>query len=142
MKNRSRNCGSSLVLLTILTMVAVISAGNMGNVAAETQGTKYEGYLADALCAGKGTALDGADMVMHPEKHSVACLKEPPCLASGYGVSIKGKDDKYIFHKFDKKGDELAQQLIGKTKKTDGLRVEVTGQMKDKVINVTDIVEK
>ena len=141
-KNRSMNCSNTFILLVILGLVVTVSALNLSQAPAEAQSIKYEGYLADALCAGRGTALDGADMRRHPEKHSVECLKEPPCVASGYGVLTKGKDDKYTFHGFDKKGDEPAKQLIGKTKKTDNVRVEVMGQIKEGAINVTSIVEK
>jgi hypothetical protein len=142
MRNRSWNCCNTLMLLFMLGLVAAMLVANSGQAPAEAQSMKYEGYLADALCAGRGTALDGADMVRHPEKHSVDCLKEPPCVASGYGVLTKGKDDKYTFHKFDKICDELAKQLIAKTKKNDNMRVEVMGQIKGAAISVASIVEK
>ena len=142
MKDLLVNRSNTIILLVIIGMVVALSVGDVCKAAAQTQATKFEGYLADALCAGRGTALDGADMLKHPEKHSVACLKEPPCVASGYGVMTKGAGDTYTFHKFDKKGDELAQQVIGKTKKSDSLSVEVMGAMKDGIINVTGIAEK
>ncbi len=81
-------------------------------------------------------------MMKHSEKHSVACLKEPPCVASGFGVLVKGHDETYAFHKFDKKGNELAMQLINKTSKKDGFSVEVASRVIDGVINVQSIVEK
>ena len=143
MKSLTQGFGRGLLFMAILSLVMGSWAALVANPAfAQAQATKYEGYLADVLCATRGTALDGADMMKHPEKHSVACLKEPPCVASGFGLLVKGKDDAYAFHKFDKKGNELAMQLINKTAKKDALSVEVTGQMKDGIINVDNIVEK
>ncbi len=142
MKNRPESYRNSVLLFTIICMIVGIVAGTGTNAAAEAQAAKYEGYLADVLCATRGTALDGADMMKHPEKHSVGCLKESPCVASGFGVLVKGKDDTYAFSKFDKKGNELALELINKTKKKDNFTVEVTGSLKDGVFNVSSIVEK
>jgi hypothetical protein len=142
-KNLAHGFTKSLLLLIIVGLVACFGVANVINPPdAQAQSSKYDGYLADVLCATRGTALDGADMVKHPEKHSVDCLKEPPCLASGFGVLVKGKDEAYAFHKFDKKGNELAVQLINKTAKKDGVSVEVTGQMIDGIINVQSIAEK
>jgi len=141
MKSLAKGFGRGLLFMAILSLIIGSWAALVANPAF-AQATKYEGYLADVLCATRGTALDGADMMKHPEKHTVACLKEPPCVASGFGVLVKGKDDAYAFHKFDKKGNELATQLINKTAKKDALSVEVTGQMKDGIINVDNIVEK
>jgi uncharacterized protein YejL (UPF0352 family) len=122
--------------------VAVWAANVINPSVAQAQATSYEGYLADVLCATRGTALDGADMARHPEKHSVACLKEPQCVASGYGILTKGNDETFTFHKFDKKGNELALELIKKTQKKDSLSVKVLGQMKEGILNVESIVEK
>lgn len=133
---------SFLVAIALSLAVGLGAAMVADRVAAEMQAASYEGYLADVLCATRGTALDGADMVKHPEKHSVGCLKEPQCVASGYGLLTKGKDDTYTFHKFDENGNKLALQLIKKTKKKDSLAVKVSGQLKEGVINVETIVEK
>jgi hypothetical protein len=129
-------------LAIIALAFAIWSAVAIKPASAEEQVTKYQGILADVLCATRGTALDGADMMKHPEKHTVGCLKEPPCKASGYGVLTKGPDGTFVFHKFDKKGNELALGVIDKTKKSDNVSVEVTGQMKEGIIGVNSIVEK
>jgi hypothetical protein len=143
MKSPVQGLCRGLLFMAILSLVMGSWGALVANPAfAQAQATKYEGYLADVLCATRGTALDGADMMKHPEKHSVACLKEPPCVASGFGVFVKGKDETYAFHKFDKKGNELAVQLINKTAKKDGVLVEVTGQLTDGIINVQNIAEK
>ena len=50
------------------------------------------------------------------------------------GAIIDGK-----FVKFDKKGDELAIEALKKSAKDDHLRADVTGEIKDGVLNVTAI---
>jgi hypothetical protein len=143
MKSPVRVLFRGIVLATALSLVVSLGAILVASpVYAEMQAAKQEGYLADVLCATRGTALDWADMIRHPETHTVACLKEPPCVASGYGLMMKGKGEEYSFQKFNNKGNELALQLINKTKKKDKLSVEVTGQMKDGVVNVDNIVER
>jgi hypothetical protein len=143
MKTPARVVTKGFLFAIALSLVVGLGATMVAKQAtAAMMGSQYEGYLADVLCATRGTALDGADMVRHPEKHSVACLKEPQCIASGYGILTRGKGETYTFHKFDKKGNELALELIKKTQKKDSFTVKVTGHMKDGVINVESIVEK
>jgi hypothetical protein len=143
MKTGEREITRGFLLTITLCLVAGLVVTLVGSrVSAEMRGMTYEGYLADVLCATRGTALDGADMMKHPEKHTVDCLKEPQCVASGYGILTKGAGETYAFHKFDKKGNELALELIKKTQKKDSLSVKVTGRMKDGVLNVESIMEK
>ncbi len=143
MKSTERGITRSFVLtIALFLVVGLGTTMAVSSASAEMQGMNYEGYLADVLCATRGTALDGADMMRHPEKHSVACLKEEQCVASGYGILTKGAGETYAFQKFDKKGNELALELIKKTHKKDSLSVIVIGQMKDGILNVENIMEK
>jgi len=142
MKNLAPRVGKGLLLTIVLSLSVGFWAVMVPCPAGAEQTAKYYGILADVLCATRGTALDGADMMKHPEKHTVACLKEPPCVASGYGILTKGQDESYTFHKFDKKGNELASELIKKTPKKDQLWVDVTGQTKDGILSVDHIAEK
>ena len=143
MKSPSRGYTKGFLLAIALSLVVGLGATMVANpVTAEMKAMNHEGYLADVLCATRGTALDGADMMKYPEKHTVACLLEPQCASSGYGILTKGKDGAYTFHKFDKKGNEVALELIKKTQKKDSLSVMVTGQIKEGVVNVESIVEK
>ncbi len=126
MGSLAKGFGKSFVFTAILCLILAAWATSVINPSAvQAQTTSYDGYLADVLCATRGTALDGADMLKHPEKHSVACLKEPQCVASGYGFLVKGKDETYGFQKFDKKGNELALEVIKKTQKKDSFSVKV-----------------
>ena len=133
-----RNCSPFAMAVIFVTVISIPTAID----SAIAQDMNYEGYLADVLCAERGTALDGADMTKHPEKHSVACLKEPPCMASGFGILIKNKDAGYTFHKFDQKGNQLVKDLLAKTKKIDNMTVAVMGQIKDGIVGVSSISEK
>jgi hypothetical protein len=105
--------------------------------------TEYVGYLSDVKCAVKGTAGDGANLQTNPEKHTVACMKMPGCAASGYGVLVKDeKGGKYVFHKFDAKGNEIAKKLLKTTKRTDNMNIMVKGVMGKDAIKVETIVEQ
>jgi hypothetical protein len=104
----------------------------------------FEQYLVDVDCANKAITDDGTNLQTNPENHTVACLKMPSCMASGYGVIIRNKETgKYNFLKFDEKGDKLARKLLETTNKTDNMRVKVRGTIdKRMIIKVKHIEEK
>ena len=105
----------------------------------------FENYLMDVGCAKKAITDDGANLQTNPEKHTVACLKKPDCIASGYGIIIREKETgKYNFYKFDEKGNEIAKKLIEATKKTDNMQIIVRGNIdkKGEIIKVESIIEK
>jgi len=122
-----------VVLLTVLLLQVVVFA----------KSTEYVGYLSDVMCASKGIAGDGTNLQKSPKKHTVACMKMPDCASSGYGVFIKDKETgKYIFYKFDKKGNDIANKLLETTKKTDNMKIKVKGTMIKDFIMVESIVEE
>jgi len=82
--------------------------------------------LMDAGCAAKAANLE------HPENHPAACALR--CGKSGYGAVVDGK-----FIKFDQKGSDLAAEALKKTEKKDHLLATVTGELKDGVIEVTEL---
>ena len=105
----------------------------------------FEQYLLDVDCANKAITDDGTNLRTNPENHTVACLKKPSCMASGYGVIIRNKETgKYDFYKFNEKGDELARKLLETTKKTDNMKIKVRGTIDDKgmMLKVKSIEEK
>ena len=104
----------------------------------------FEQYLLDVDCANKAITDDGTNLRTNPENHTVACLKKPSCMASGYGLIIRNKENgKYNFYKFDKKGNELARKLLETTKKTDNLLIKVRGTIDNTmIIKVKSIEEK
>jgi hypothetical protein len=104
----------------------------------------FEKYLMDVDCANKIIADNGTNLRINPENHTVACLKKPTCMASGYGVIIRNKETgKYNFYKFDEKGDEIARKLLQTTNKTDKIQIKVRGTIENSmVIKVKSIEEK
>jgi len=90
----------------------------------------------------KDVALMDAGCSTHKEKtddpdaHTKHCMMK--CAEKGgVGAIIDGK-----FVKFDKKGDELAMEALKKSAKDDHLRADVTGEIKDGVLNVTALEVK
>jgi len=103
----------------------------------------FMGYLSDVKCAesNNGISADGFNLKLNPEKHTVKCMKMPPCAMSGYGMFIKGNDGKYSFYRFDKKGAEMSKELLKKTKKKDNVSIHVMGVLKDNIIHVDTLQE-
>ena len=94
-----------LIFACCVIMVLFLSSP----VLAQTKSKEFTGYLSDVACATKAMAGDGADLTTNPEKHTVACLKMPACMASGYGILIKGmnynqkvKDNTGLHSKYQK----------------------------------------
>ena len=108
---------------------------------AQMQPKEFVGYLSDAACAKNGVAGDGANLATNPEKHTVACMKMPACMASGYGILMKNKSGKYVFTKFDPKGTDLAKKILESTKKMDNMKIKVMGMKSKNMIQVESITE-
>ena len=119
-----------LVFLMVLVSTAAYAAGN-----------EYKGYISDVLCGSAGKDPAGNDLTMNPERHTLACMQAPQCAASGYGIFIKDKDGKYVFHEFDKKGSDMAKKkIIDATKKKEGIEVVVKGDLQpDSLLKVKSI---
>lgn len=84
-------------------------------VGAFAQQGGIKGYLVDALCgkAGYPEGYQGKiDLAVNPEKNVVACLTMDNCVASGFGLSVKGSNGKYVFHIFDKASSDLVKRQI------------------------------
>jgi len=127
-----------LIFACCVIMVLFLSSP----VLAQTKSKEFTGYLSDVACATKAMAGDGADLTTNPEKHTVACLKMPACMASGYGILIKeAKSGKYVFIKFDQKGNEMAKKMLEATKRTDNMKIKVMGTKSKGMIKVKSITE-
>jgi len=71
-----------------------------------------------------------------PEKHTKACLQK--CEDSGYGViTTDGKDKTFV--KFDSEGNKLTAAALKASKKTEGLKATVVGELSDGTIKVKSI---
>jgi hypothetical protein len=92
---------------------------------------EYKGYLSDVLCGSAGKDPAGNDLLMHPEKHTLACMKADACAASGYGIIMKEKG-KYAFHKFDAQGSGMAKKdIVDVSKKKAGITIKVKGELQE-----------
>jgi len=108
---------------------------------AQMKSKEFTGYLSDVACATKMMAADGADLTINPEKNTVGCMKNPGCMSSGFGILIKAKSGKYVFTKFDQKGNDMAKKILEATKRTDNMKIKVMGTKSKGMIKVKSITE-
>jgi hypothetical protein len=80
----------------------------------------------DAGCASK------KDVLANPDTDTRSCALQ--CAKAGYGAVVDGK-----FVKFDQKGSDLAKAALQKSDKHDHLRATVTGEMKNGMIQVSQL---
>ena len=103
-----------LILLTLL-----------GALPATALATTWENVtLIDHACAEK--------MKADPDAHTKACLLQ--CAGTGYGILDHG-----TWIPLDKAGDEKALSALKATSHKDHIRVNVTGEKKGSVIEVTSL---
>jgi hypothetical protein len=121
----------------ILAFCVIIVLFLSSPILAQMKSKDLTGYLSDVACGTKGIAGDGANLATHPEKHTVACMKMPACMSSGYGILIKAKSGEYTFVKFDQKGNEMAKKLLEATKKTDNMKIKAQGMRMIEVEKIT-----
>jgi len=101
-------------VIASLVMPAIAAAATWSNVP-----------LVDKMCVEK--------VKSDPDKHETSCLIA--CAHSGYGVLMS--DGTWV--KFDKKGNEEALKALKATKKTEGIRVTVTGEKQGDEIKVSTL---
>jgi hypothetical protein len=112
--------------LSGLAFIALIFVAAPPAAAAEQ--TWKDATVIDKMCFAK--------MKDTPEKHTKDCMVK--CESSGYGViTMDGKDKKFV--KFDSKGNDLTIAALKASKKTEGLKATVVGEMSDGVIKVKSI---
>ena len=108
----------------VFALVVLIAAP----VAAEQ--TWKDVSVVDQMCSGKDKVMNA------PEKHTKECMMK--CEKSGYGVYVgEGKDKKFV--KFDAEGNKLTVAALKASKKTEGMKATVVGEMGDGVIKVKSI---
>ncbi len=105
-------------------MLVAIAAALFASAAAYAE-TWSNLPLVDKMCLAKVKA--------DPDKHETSCLIS--CAHSGYGVVMS--DGTWV--KLDKKGNEEALAALKATKKTEGIRVTVTGEKKGDTIKVSSL---
>jgi hypothetical protein len=118
-------------LFSICLLIAVTIGFALRATATDT----VKGYLMDNMCAGH--AAQSKDPAARARKHTKGCALMEACEKSGYGVVTT--DGKY--YKFDAKGNDLAKSLLGATKKSSDLSVEVVGTIDGDTIKVDSLKE-
>ncbi len=119
-------------------LLFVFSIYTVATPAKRAAGEKtYSGILMDKACATKEHTAGGKQVAAFTDakkvaEHTSECAQMPPCVASGYGIVTDGK-----FLKFDKKGDELAEKWLDKSKTEKNLKITVTGQEENGELKVT-----
>ena len=114
--------------LSVLAVIALVIAVAPSAAAAEQ--TWKDVTVIDHMCF--------AQMKDTPEKHTKACLQRKECESGGYGVITgEGKDKKFV--KFDSKGNDLTVEALKASKKTEGLKATVVGEMDGGTIKVKSI---
>jgi hypothetical protein len=93
-------------------------------------GAEIKGYLLDKACADEDGKKPG-----FAAKHQKSCLQMKVCAQSGYGVMTD--DMKYLT--FDKNGNAIAAKLIAGLKKTDEIKIAVTGDVQGDTITVAKL---
>lgn len=99
-------------------------------VSAGAQGQPMKGTLMDIACSSHHAAEAG-----YTESHDKKCLLMDGCVKSGY--SLVTADKKVL--KFDKKGNDLALDLIKKTSHDKDWKVTVDGTVTGDTIAVSSI---
>jgi len=95
---------------------------------------EFVGILGDSDCS---------PTLKDPSGMTTKCMSCEMCETSGYGISIKQMDGKYIYYKFDSVGHKLAKEnIVTKTKSKNVPVIILKGTLKDNVISVLSIAEK
>jgi hypothetical protein len=91
---------------------------------------EIKGYLLDKSCADEDGKKPG-----FAAKHQKSCLQMGVCARSGYGVMT----DDLKYYTFDKAGNAQAAKMITGLKKTDEIKIAVTGDVQGETIKVTKL---
>jgi hypothetical protein len=132
-KNKLK-AGSGITVNGIIkkNVLQVISIAEKAQKPAKEQ--TFNGWLGDSDCS---PDLDD------PSAMSTMCLKCQHCEASGYGISVKQVDGKYIYYKFDANGHRLAKEnIVDKATEKKVPEIVVTGSLEGDIIKVTSISVK
>jgi len=70
---------------------------------------------------------DGGNIAQKASSHTRTCCLEPSCSEAGYSLYVS-KDQAWF--DLDDKGNQLARELIKKSKIVKGIKVQVTGEIK------------
>jgi uncharacterized membrane protein len=104
----------------------------------------FSGYLTDILCWDRRTAIDGADMLLSPQDHTVHCMRDlQECIDTGFGVLEKpdGAAEFRLKYTFDSAGNDMTLALLKASRKRNNYVVSVKGDFSGGGVKVSEIVE-
>lgn len=90
---------SSFLILLVSSLVVAVTIPSY--LTSKSAGTKENvtGFLADILCIDRRRALDGADMLLAPQHHSVHCLVDiQSCIDGGFAILQKSDANPVTWH--------------------------------------------
>lgn len=119
-----------IVFIALACILSVsVSYGQKAKKSASS--SSWTGYIVDKMCKTDVPYTKGAG-------HTKECLLAEDCISTGFGLATA--DGKWIA--FDKKGSDMAANLIKTSKKSKDFLVVVNGKMKGSTIEVASIKDK
>jgi hypothetical protein len=94
----------------------------------------WTGFLVDNMCADSTDAKSDVNKFLN--SYSKDCALMDCCKASGFSIYSGGK-----WLRLDKKGNELAANVMSKSKKTNRIEVKAEGALEGTTIKVSNLVE-
>jgi hypothetical protein len=123
-------------------MAAVIAA--LVALAAGQEKMTHTGYLADLLCWNMVHAVDGANMLVNPEAHTVHCMLHiDACRKSGFALLDRpdGAAEYELKYLLDETGNAAAVEILRATKKKSNVLVTATGEVDGQYLRNARVVE-
>ncbi|MBA3991949.1 MAG: hypothetical protein C0469_00385 [Cyanobacteria bacterium DS2.3.42] len=96
--------------------------------------SRWQGYLIDRQCA--DSVREDSDPKVFIQHHTKDCALMPNCRAKGYTLYSKHK-----WLNLDKRGSEIAVEVLKASKRKSGFYVEVTGTLDKELLKTASIKE-
>lgn len=116
---------------TAFALLAILAGTSAPSIAADS---RFAGYLIDRSCADNmKTLVDFQDML---KAHKKECALNESCSKDGYALFSKGK-----WYNLDKKGSQLAKEVLKSSRTKEGHFVIVNGSPDKSELKVTSLRE-
>ena len=115
----------------VIAGLAILALSACPGLAADL---RFAGYLVDRSC-GDNLKAQGATQESL-QVHSKECALNENCSRDGYSLYSKGK-----WYQLDKKGNELARQVLKASKTKEGHFVSISGTLDKEQLKVTTLKE-
>jgi hypothetical protein len=142
MEKEMKSSGRNMLILLLIAGITLTGfaqtkkAGKQKPAEKMNTGTLLTGYLVDKMCAMSMVKREPQIAMEKARKHPVACAFHDDYLASGFGLMIDGK-----FQKFTADGDSLALDYLKKTKVKDNVLVDVLATREGELLKVSKITQ-